>query len=753
MINYTFMPPNATVNAGDLVTWTNVDTVFHTSTSGTNGLASGLWDSSFFGPGSSYSFSASLPPGYYSYYCTLHYQIGMVGSLTVLPTNLPPAPVILTQPMSQTVTVGSTVSFLVNASGAPPLTYQWQFDGQPIASATDATLVLSNVQTSASGEYAVQVTNPGGSTNSQPATLTVSPLESGGLLVSILSPTNNAIFPASATVLLSASATESNGTIRQVQFFLNSAPVGIASNSPYAITVSNLAVGSYLLTATATDTQSNSALSGPVHFTVPGPPTVTLLRSPTNLNLVLGTMITNTAGVATSGSAVTNVEFFAGTTLLGSASVSPFVFVWTPAQAGPYTLTAIAFDNLGQTATSGPVSVLIFTPDSVPPTVRITSAPPNFALLPSPLVQLAGTASDNVAVEEVEYQVNGGPFLLASGTESWTASVAVPAGAITINVVSMDLAGNVSQPATRFYTRIVEQALTVRVHGEGTVMPDLNGKLLEIGEPYRLKAMAKPGQIFAGWQGATGANGAVLDFLMQSNLVLEADFVPSPFTGLSGSYSGLVLDTNDVSPATSASLLLQLNASGTFSGKLGIGGASYPIRGSFDSTGRAQFPVVPRTLAPELLTLHLDLTGNSEQITGTAASAEGGNVLVTPLLAVKSRFSRGGPPAPQAGVHSFLFARTAADGGGSVGTALAEVTATGLVLMRGQLSDGRKFMFSSVLSKQGDVPFYMPLPGSELIVGWLNFPAGEASVATGSLYWIKTVPGGFVFPLAVLGAQ
>ncbi|PYM16364.1 MAG: hypothetical protein DME18_01725 [Verrucomicrobia bacterium] len=82
-------------------------------------------------------------------------------------------PVITSQPASQTVTEGQGVAFSVGATGAPPLGYQWQFDGADLDGATNAELSLSAVTADKAGTYAVNVSNALGSTNSDPATLTV----------------------------------------------------------------------------------------------------------------------------------------------------------------------------------------------------------------------------------------------------------------------------------------------------------------------------------------------------------------------------------------------------------------------------------------------------------------------------------------------------------------------------------------------------------------------------------------------------
>jgi N-acetylmuramoyl-L-alanine amidase len=84
-------------------------------------------------------------------------------------------PLITLQPQSQTVVVGTTVTFTVAATGTPPLSYQWLFEDEPIPGATSNTLVRVNVQPSDAGNYSVQITNLAGIAISDPALLTVLP--------------------------------------------------------------------------------------------------------------------------------------------------------------------------------------------------------------------------------------------------------------------------------------------------------------------------------------------------------------------------------------------------------------------------------------------------------------------------------------------------------------------------------------------------------------------------------------------------
>jgi len=82
-------------------------------------------------------------------------------------------PSISALPAVQPVNVGSSATFSVTASGTPPPTYQWTFDGKAILGATGATYSVANAQVSDSGGYAVIVTNVAGTVVSGTSILTV----------------------------------------------------------------------------------------------------------------------------------------------------------------------------------------------------------------------------------------------------------------------------------------------------------------------------------------------------------------------------------------------------------------------------------------------------------------------------------------------------------------------------------------------------------------------------------------------------
>jgi RHS repeat-associated protein len=90
-------------------------------------------------------------------------------------------PSITQQPTPANGTPGQSASFSVVASGSPPLSYQWQFNGTNIPGATNTSYTINPVQAANAGNYSVVVSNPVGSVTSAAAALTVSclPLASG----------------------------------------------------------------------------------------------------------------------------------------------------------------------------------------------------------------------------------------------------------------------------------------------------------------------------------------------------------------------------------------------------------------------------------------------------------------------------------------------------------------------------------------------------------------------------------------------
>jgi len=82
-------------------------------------------------------------------------------------------PVITQQPTNQSVSLGARGTFAVNATEDAPMKYQWRLNALDLPNATNRSLVLTNVQLTSAGDYAVVVANSSGSVTSQVAHLDV----------------------------------------------------------------------------------------------------------------------------------------------------------------------------------------------------------------------------------------------------------------------------------------------------------------------------------------------------------------------------------------------------------------------------------------------------------------------------------------------------------------------------------------------------------------------------------------------------
>jgi hypothetical protein len=97
--------------------------------------------------------------------------------------------------------------------------------------------------------------------------------------VQLASPVSGATFSAPATMSLAAMAADSDGRITAVRFVANGAMVASVTASPFSFNWTNVAAGTYTITAIATDNAGGETTSVPATVTVKAPnamPTVTV---------------------------------------------------------------------------------------------------------------------------------------------------------------------------------------------------------------------------------------------------------------------------------------------------------------------------------------------------------------------------------------------------------------------------------------------------------------------------------------------
>lgn len=176
------------------------------------------------------------------------------------------------------------------------------------------------------------------------------------------------------------------------------------------------------------------------------PPSVAMTAPTTGTRFVVGTTVTLQASASDPDGSVARVEFFRGSTSLGSVSGPPYTLSWSGAAAGDYSLTAVATDNAGARTTSAAVAISIAAPStdttapSVPTGLAATTRASNAITL------TWNAASDNAGGSGLAgYDIlRDGNRVGTSSTTGYTDSALIADTAYAYAVRARDNAGNVS---------------------------------------------------------------------------------------------------------------------------------------------------------------------------------------------------------------------------------------------------------------------------------------------------------------------
>ncbi len=716
-------------------------------------------------------------------------------------------PEILVQPQSQIVAQSSNATLTVVANtNAGPLAYQWLFKGDAISGATDSTFTIFNVQASNSGPYRVLISAGPRFVLSAAALvqvgelatvialdkfLDVTPLGSGqpgqnsliGQLRGNPRPTaapaggftgtqifntfgatkepgepNHCGVPGGASYWYAYQApaagrlfvNTSNSTFDTV-LAVYTGPATITSFSDIVSVdcANEPGFGTESLSVAATNGEifylvvdGVGGTSGVVtlNFNLVSSPSIT--AQPESKAVTPGSNVTFTV-TASGGSSVTYQWRLNGNDIADATDSAYTVVASNAAVAGLY---SVVVSNDADVVVSS-VATLTVVGETTRPKVAITS-PAEGSRASNTVVTVSGTASDNAGIYQVLWQINGGDNQVADGTTNWSASVPLNPGTNTFRVYSVDTSGNTASPTnSRKFVYVVLQPFALITNGIGSVTPSLGGQMLEIGKNHTVTATPGAGQLFINWTGGSTSTNRVLTFTMQTNLMLQANFLPNPFIPRQGTYSGLFYQTNVVAHQSSGFFTLTVSSSGSFSCKLLTAGLKPSAKGAFTFEGFANVSVVRKGLSPLTMSLMLDVTNQTGKVLGTVSDGS----WVAALEGDRAVFNSVSNIAPQNGKYTLAFVhqseggapqRPEIPGGDGVGT--VTVDAAGKLALKGTLADGVKASQKTGVSKQGQWPFYLNLySGQGSTIGWLTFTNRGTSSIEGDVSWIKTgvVPG------------
>ena len=430
----------------------------------------------------------------------------------------------------------------------------------------------------------------------------------------------------------------------------------------------------------------------------------------------------------------------------GALIVGPLEF----GDAGSYSVV-VTNNSGGATST---VSVLTVEPETTIPDVAIVSPAAN-ARTNSPV--FSGTASDMVRVTNVVWWLtnkNGGSVLsnnapLTRGGSNWSFTATPFPGTNVLAVQSVNWSGLKSKIASRAFFYKVTNTLTLQPGGDGTgsfshatasVKNDplpADGALLNIGEGYSIEAVAGGNSLFSNWVSTSLAGGftstnAALTFIMQSNMVLTANFVSNFFLPARGTYNGLFYNSSNIAAESSGMLKgLLLATNGTFSAQLLKSGTAYTLNGRFDVSGSFSNSLGKASAPGGLLKVNLEVDRAAGLIVGTVSNT---------LWSADLKAEMAGTQMPSAEYTLLLMPSSNAPANSPPGDGYALVTNhLGMVAFSGKLADGTAFTPAAAESPNGDVPVYSgALYGDTgLLLGWINVTNLDAAAPSNTLTWIK----------------
>lgn len=259
-------------------------------------------------------------------------------------------------------------------------------------------------------------------------------------VIAMTNPDNQSTFTAGSDIPLTADASEAEGTIAAVAFYNGSALLGQSSKSPYTYTWADVPVGTYTLTAVATDINEVSTTSTAVKVTVtPAPPTVVITSPANESSFSAGSDINLAATALETKGTISAISFYNGSTLLATSDMASsfYNYTWANVPAGTYTLTAVATDANKVSGTSSPITVTITS--SSAPLIAITSpASDSTFTAGSDIAITAASSTSHETIREVFFY--DGTYYLGSTTQApytytWTN---VPAGTHSLTAEATD---------------------------------------------------------------------------------------------------------------------------------------------------------------------------------------------------------------------------------------------------------------------------------------------------------------------------
>lgn len=328
--------------------------------------------------------------------------------------------------------------------------------------------------------------------------------------VRITSPANGAMFTAPASFTINADASDSDGSVTNVQFFLNGSPVGTSPGPTFGASVSGLASNTYTITAVAADNLGATTTSDAITVVVQE-------DNPTKYPLTVSVLPPGSGSVAVNPPQPVD-GYNAGTvvTLTANAATGFAFNGWSGAATGMQNPLSVTMDS-AKSITANFSSNTVATH-----TLTLLTNPPGAGLIQvSPAPNAAGGAYVDGTVVTLT-AVSAVDFAFTN----WTGDVNSTSNSITFAIdADKTITANFFESITPKFTL----TLITNPPGAGTIQasppPGTNGTYVQ-GTLVTLTASAVGTNLFTNWSGAVSSASNPVTVLMDADKTATATFVP-----------------------------------------------------------------------------------------------------------------------------------------------------------------------------------------------------------------------------------
>lgn len=514
------------------------------------------------------------------------------------------APKIVAPPVSQTVPAGQSATFTVSATGAAPLSYQWQKNGTALNGATSSSYVTPPTNSFDNGaQFNVVVSNTTGSLATTAATLTVN------------SPPAITLQPAGQTVTAGQSATFSvtatGSAPLSYQWNKNGAALSGATASTYTTpattTTDSGAQFNVVVSNSFGNAASNAATLTVNPLTIA--PAITSGNSLTMLVGAVGTFTVTATGTPTPSLAETGA-LPSGLTFTDNGNGTGTLAGTPAAGSGKiYSITFTASNGVGS-----PVSQSFVLTVNEAPTIT-SRASAAFTLGTSELFGVLTTGFPAPSLTETGALPSGVTFTDNGNGSGKLAGIAT-AGAGKTFPITFTASNGIGSAITQSFTLTVNQVPAITSPNNTAFMVGSPGSFALITTGFPAPSLTETGALPAGVTFADGGNGI-------------GTLSGTPAAGSAGTYSITLTATNGVgTPATQSFTLTVDQTPVITSPQSATFIAGTPSTFSVTTTGTPTPALTETGTLPGGVTF-VDNHNGTATLSGTPAAGTGGTYAIT----------------------------------------------------------------------------------------------------------------------------